>query len=255
MEFTDLSNLILTIDTREKNTDRINSISDAFENFGACVEFSKLELCDYHIQGIFRDKEINLGIEAKSLPDYANSYKDLSWKLLEAYKYYEDVAIFVETGQYGLKIEGLHAFIRNPKAPGDIGDILTVAELHNSLQSFRESGIIVHELSYAAQFPYTAYATMIYLSKEFHHGVETKIEDVNNYTRDDIYWGTISMLVKIPGIGIKTAQKLMEKLGNLYWCVSMSEEDIADIIGRRNARNVYEFFRSTKYLNEIRKIK
>ena len=57
-----LSSLILIIDTREQDLKRINNIKNFFEKHGAIVERSKLDLCDYHIEGSFRDKDINLGI-------------------------------------------------------------------------------------------------------------------------------------------------------------------------------------------------
>ncbi|MDT8337554.1 MAG: ERCC4 domain-containing protein, partial [Candidatus Izemoplasmatales bacterium] len=121
-----LSSLMVTIDTREKDVKRINAISTFFEKHGAVVERNTLNLCDYHIEGSFRDKEINLGIEGKTLVDFSQSYQDLPHKLLKSYELYDHVGLIVETGAYGFTVghDGLLCTIKNPSVPDGKADIL-----------------------------------------------------------------------------------------------------------------------------------
>ena len=211
-------------------------------------------MCDYYIKGDFRGKYINLGIEAKGLYDYALNYKDLKDKLLRSFELYDNVGLFIESGRYGLKIDSnnpLHAYLKihidNLSQETGNADVIRLAELHNSLHSFSQSGIMVYQLSSAAQFPLSIYSALIYLSNDVHNGLTPK--------KQDIYFTSVAMLSKIDGIGVKTAMKLLDELGNIYWCSMMSEDDLQDIIGKSNGSKVYNFLRSMEILDKKRKIK
>jgi hypothetical protein len=244
-----LSSLILTIDTREKDLKRINNITTFFEKHNAIVDRSKLDLCDYHIEGSFRDIEINLGIEAKTLVDFSSTYTDLPHKLLKSFELYDHVGLFVQTGNYAFNIgeDGLLCTIRNPAVIDGYADILTLPSLENSLGSWANEGIIVRQLLHEAQWPYTMYNVLISLSKEAHHGLELK-------STDD-YSVTLNMLVKVPGIGVESAKKLIKEFGNLYWMNLACWEDLEFTIGKNKANILYNFFRSKELIDKASTIR
>lgn len=244
-----LSSLILTIDTREKDLKRISSITKFFEQHGAIVEKNKLELCDYHIQGDFREKEINLGIEAKSLVNFSSSYKDLPHKLLKAHDLYNHVGLFVETNGYSFNVgeDGLLCTIKNHSVQDGKADILTLPSLENSLGSWAQEGIIVRQLQHVAQWPYTMYNVLISLSKDFHSGLQLK--------SNDDYSVTLNMLIKIPGIGINSAKKLIKQFGNIYWMALACEDDLIFTIGKEKGLKLYEFLRSKPLIDQASSIR
>lgn len=240
-----LSSLLLIIDTREKDQKRISAITTFFEKHGAIVEREKLDLCDYHIEGIFRDKDINIGIEGKKLGvDFDSSYKDLPHKLLKSYELYSDVALFVQTGSYSFNVadDGLMATIKNPAVKDSKADILTLPSFENSLGSWANEGIIVRQLQYEAQWPFTMYNVLINLTKEFHGGLQLK--DIDDKAV------TLNMLVKIPGIGIESANKLIKQFGSLYWMVLSCWEDLESTVGKQKATTLYNFFRSKELIDD-----
>jgi len=244
-----LSSLLLIIDTREKDQKRINAITTFFEKHGAIVEKEKLDLCDYHIEGIFRDKDINLGIEAKTLVDFSSSYKDLPHKLLKSFDLYDHVGLFVQTGNYAFTVgdDGLLCTIKNPAVRDGKADILTLPSLENSLGSWANEGIIVRQLQHEAQWPYTMYNVLINLTKEVHSGLQLKDIDDRSVT--------FNMLVKIPGIGIESANKLIKQFGSLYWMVLSCWEDLESTVGKQKATTLYNFFRSKELIDEASSIR
>lgn len=244
-----LSSLILIIDTREQDLKRINNIKNFFEKHGAIVEHSKLDLCDYHIEGVFRDKDINLGIEAKTLVDFSSSYKDLPHKLLKSFDLYDHVGLFVQTGSYSFNVgdDGLLCTIKNYAVQGGKSDILTLPSLENSLGSWANEGIIVRQLQHEAQWPYTMYNVLVNLTKEVHNGLQLK--DIDDYS------STLNMLVKIPGIGIESAKKLIKQFGNFYWISVACADDLYITIGKQKGEYLYQFLRSKELIDKASMIR
>lgn len=244
-----LSSLILTYDSREKDLKRINAITTFFEKHGAIVEREKLDLCDYHIEGIFRDKDINLGIEAKTLVDFSSSYQDLPHKLLKSFDIYDHVGLFVQTGSYSFNVgdNGLLCTVKNPAVHDGKADILTLPSLENSLGSWANEGIIVRQLQHEAQWPYTMYNVLINLTKDVHNGLQLK-------TTDD-YSSTLNMLVKIPGIGVESAKKLIKQFGNFYWISVACADDLYMTIGKQKGEMLYQFLRSKELIDKASMIR
>lgn len=244
-----LSSLMVVVDSREKDQKRISAITTFFEKHGAIVEREKLDLCDYHIEGEFRDKEINLGIEAKTLVDFSSSYQDLPHKLMKAHELFDDVGLFVQTGQYGFNIgdDGLLCTVKNPAVRDGHADILTLPSLENSLGSWANDGIIVRQLQHEAQWPYTMYNVLISLAKPIHSGLQLK--------EPDPYSVTLNMLIKIPGIGIESAKKLIDQFGNFHWIACHSWDDLKDTVGASKATILHDVFNNQEMVRDSQRIK
>lgn len=244
-----LSSLLIMIDTREKDQKRINAITTFFEKHNAIVERAKLDLCDYQIEGDFRGKEINLGIEAKTLVDFSSSYQDLPHKLMKSYNLYDNVGLFVETGSYGFNVgnDGLLCTVKNPAVRDGHADILTLPSLENSLGSWANDGVIVRQLQHPAQWPYTMYNVLISLTKDVHNGLQLKDPDP--------YSITLNMLVKIPGIGIESAKKLINQFGNMHWIGCHSWDDLKDTVGAGKATILYDIFNNQDMVRDSQRIK
>lgn len=244
-----LSSLLVIIDTRERDQKRISAITTFFEKHGAIVEKSKLDLCDYHIEGDFRGKEINLGIEAKTLVDFSSSYQDIPPKLMKSYDLYSDVALFVQTGQYGFNVgaDGLLCTIKNPAVRDGHADILTLPSFENALGSWANDGIIVRQVQHPAQWPYTMYNILISLAKPIHSGLQLKELDPYSVTKN--------MLVCIPGIGIESADKLIDQFGNFHWIACHSWDDLKDTVGASKATILHDVFNNQDMVRDSQRIK
>lgn len=237
------SEIVVTIDTREKKQSRIKAITNYFEERGGIVELQKLDLCDYEICGIFREKEINLGIECKSMVDFMNSYKDLPDKLARSFELYDHVALFVVEGTYQIKedIDGYNCTLINPALEGDKGNTLKLAVYESALESWTREGIIIRRLRSELQWPYSMKNLMAYLVKDTYGGLY-----LADKSDESIMF---NMLMCIPGVGIKQAKKLYHDFGNLYWICHMAEDHILDCLGPKRGKKIYDFLHS-KDLND-----
>lgn len=231
----DLSEVFCIIDTREQNKARINAVTEFIESHGGAVEHSKLDLCDYKIEGIFREKEICLGIEAKSLSDFSGSYQDLPDKLSRSFELYNDVALFVEIPQIRISSsDGFHATIINQSVPDGSADVLQYAVLQNSLASWQSEGVHVRQLQNEAFWGYAIASVLISITKDTHRGLEiTKVKDFKSQY--------LNILSKFDGIGQKTALKVIKNFPNLYWLCTYSEDDLKDAIGKVTGSKLYQF--------------
>ena len=247
----DLSNLIITIDTREKSRERIQVISSFFEKHGAAVDYSKLDLCDYHIEGNFRNKDINLGIEAKSLVDFTSSHKDLSDKLKRSYDLYKDVGLFVESGSYSFTVEhdGLHCVISNPAVKDGKADILKLAVFENLLGSLAYEGIIVRQLINIEQWPYSIFNALIHITKESHSGLKIKSNDYRSQL--------INILTEPEGLGLEFANKMLSNYWNLTQLIQYRNiHNQIDLGISKNQAGIWEEFCDNEILkSSAQKIK
>ena len=226
------SEIILTIDTREKKEDRIKHISNFFEYRGAYVEKKALTRCDYWIDGIYKDKDISLGIEYKTIEDFAGSFKDLSWKLTESYEFYKDVALFVETGKYDLIDVENGTLIRNYKLK-DMEGTLRYDIFQNLLRSFERDGIYTQTFLNTFEFPRSVLNLMNYIIKPMHKGIQYK-----NECYEDIYR---NMLMQFPGIGAAKANKIIEDFSSFHELSTYAENHLQDSIGKVNGTRLYNF--------------
>lgn len=224
----EFSELVLYYDSREQSNvegrPRVKRIIKWFEERGGTmISEMAIPLTDYVIcggydeatktfmPGTFRGKEICLGTEYKTMQDYSGSASDLDWKLIEAYKYFTQVALFVEEGEIGLSFVDGKAFIKNPCVPGGKADVTVYEHYKNEIDRFSQIADI-----HVRTFPFETFidvnfdSLMILLSEE---------PKVRLYCRgegkDDAKAAFITALLAIPKIGVKTALKFTEIYPNL----------------------------------------
>lgn len=230
----ELENIILTIDTREQNQKRIKAVEEWGQAHGAIVEHSALSLCDYRLLGEFRSIPVNIGIEAKAMPDIATSYSELSDKLARSYQLYDDVALFVEAANYTFTpdADNFHAIIDNPMVRNGNANVLPLAVYENMLASFQREGIHVRQLRSETHFPYAISGLLISITKPIHTGLHIKSKD---YTSQ-----YLNVLAKVPHISMARATKLIKNYPAMEWLCSASEESLKQVLGKVGSQ-VYEF--------------
>lgn len=224
--------LIVTIDTREQDKNRVKSIYSYFEDRGACVLEESLKRCDYWIEGEYNNSLVNLGIEYKTLNDFSGSYKDLPWKLAEAHDLFTHVGLFVETGKYDLADSDTGTLIRN-YALKDMDGVLRYSTLQNMLRTFEREGIYTQTFINLFEFPRSIHNLLNYITKESHQGLNFKGKDYDSTFRN--------VLIKLPGIGIKGAQKGVENFTSLHEICILSENHLQDVWGKKTGSKVYDF--------------
>lgn len=237
-----LSECFCIIDSREKNTKRIDAVKEFIESHGGAVEIGALPLCDYKIEGIFREKEICIGIEAKSLTDFSGSYQELPDKLARSFELYNDVALFVEIPQIRTSsTDGFHAIIVNQSVPDGSADVLQYAVLQNSLESWQREGVHVRQLQSESLWGYAIASVLISITKDTHRGLEiTKVKDYKSQY--------LNILSKFDGIGLKTAQKIVTQYPNLFWLCEKSEDDLRETIGKVTGKKLYDFIHNNELI-------
>lgn len=230
--------LILTIDTREKGTERINSIQNYFELRGAYVEKKALKRCDYWIDGVYRDIQVDIGIEYKTIEDFAGSHQDLPWKLAESFDTYSDVALFVETGQYDLIDVESGTLIRNYRLKDKEGT-LRYDVFQNMLRSFARDGIYTQTFLNVFEFPRSVHNLLNYIVKPTHKGIQYKSTDASSIYRN--------MIMQIPGIGIHKANKCVVDFPTLYDLCINAVDHHQEVFGKITGNRVYEFCRNGEW--------
>lgn len=241
----ELSDIIITIDTREQNKKRIKAVEEWAQAHGAIIEHSKLDLCDYVLLGEFRGVPVNLGIEAKGLSDFASSFQDLPNKLARAYTLYDNVALFIEANNYSFQVDsdGFHATISNPNVRNGDADVLPLAVYENMLASFQMEGVHVRQLRSEAHFPYAIAGLLINITRPLHTGLTIKDKSFTSQY--------LNVLGKVPGIGYKKAQKLIECYSNMFWLCSASEESYKEVLGKVTGYQLYNFIRNPELIIDL----
>jgi ERCC4-type nuclease len=233
------SDTVLTIDTREQNRLRIQSVREYFEEHGAVVVREKLDLCDYRVEGTYRGVEMDLGVEAKSLPDFMGSIQDLPHKLLRSYDLYRDVGLFLEASSLDLSVEeGKPVMILHPARDRGVESTIPLSALENALYSWNLAGVHVRRLYSEKQFPFSLESVMDWIAKPIHDGLYQRGR-AGDYTLQ--YMNT---LVKIPGVGGKTARKILRNWVNWRQLVEAQRRELEEVLGKARGRRLYEFLRS-----------
>jgi hypothetical protein len=238
---TEFEELDVVIDTREKDNIRINTFKSYFESRGACVTKGTLHRCDYSIEGIYRDIPIKLGIEYKSLDDFAGSHSELPWKMVESYDTYEDVALFVEMGQYDLQdLDDGGSMFCNYAIRDKIG-VLRYDVFQNMLRSFAMDGVYIQTYPYTFEFPRSAHNLMNYIVKPMHNGIRYKPKSF-----EEVY---TNMLMQMPGIGLTNAKKIKEHFKNFYELCVFAEPHHIDAVGNATGKKLHKFFHSGEMID------
>lgn len=241
-----LSNIIITVDSREQNKKRISSVELWGAQHNAVIEHHKLERCDYSLEGTFNGYEISLGIEAKSLSQFCSEdKKEIKRKLVESYNYFSEVAFFIETGNYEYAdLDGKKLI--QIRAGTEFINGCSLAEFEGTLETLQASGIHVRQLRSEFQFPDSIHNLLTYITNE-HELITTKSK-----TYPEAYKRT---LMSLQGIGIQGARKLIEAYPNMFWLCSASEESYQKILGKKTGSNLYSFIRNHELETDIWKDK
>ncbi len=246
----ELENLILTIDTHEEankeEKTRIKSITEWFIfNGGSEVYHEELGLCDYEFLGKFRGNPINLRIEYKTWDNFlTDSIDDMEDKLKRSKEICDTVALFIETGNYTFKpnlnnnhcILDYSGFVKNSmKQNGNLEpQSKTLAAFEGFCDTLQSNEIHVRQLRGEAQFPYSVYNLLVYLTTSHRLKVKTMTYEswlLNHY-------------MDLPTVGIVKAKNLILRYPNPFWIGSASEESLVAVLGAVTGRVVYQHLRS-----------
>ncbi len=134
------SELCIIADSRERDAKRISAVKEYVEKLGGVFEVSGLPNNgggDYHIQGYYKESEIDLCIEYKTLVDFSSSYQQLPERFRNAYTMYNEVALVLEIPKYSFSIEadGFHGTIQNKAVRDGSADVLKYFTFQGMLQS------------------------------------------------------------------------------------------------------------------------
>ena len=195
----------IIIDHQEKNSLLISELID----LGFEIEFTRLKVADYIIKGV--------AIERKTISDFIGSIKNKRLlRQLEELQQYEKKLLIIE-GIYeqelytdSQEIEGMHAnAIR--------GFLLSV------LLSFKVPILFTKDYQDTAKF-------MDVLSRKKNTqdiGLNVSKKTLSNDERSQF------ILEGFPGIGPKTAKKLLKEFGNIKKIMNASEEKLKEILGKK----------------------
>jgi len=195
----------IIIDHQEKNSLLISELID----LGFEIEFTRLKVADYLIKGV--------AIERKTISDFVGSIKNKRLlRQLEELQQYEKKLLIVE-GIYeqelyvdSAEIEGMHAnAIR--------GFLLSV------LLSFKVPILFTKDYQDTAKF-------MDVLSRKKSTqdiGLNVSKKTLNNEERSQF------ILEGFPGVGPKTAKKLLKEFVTLKKIFNASEEELKKILGKK----------------------
>ena len=195
----------IIIDHQEKNSLLISELID----LGFEIEFTRLKVADYIVKGV--------AIERKTISDFIGSIKNKRLlRQLEELQQYEKKLLIIE-GIYeqelytdSQEIEGMHAnAIR--------GFLLSV------LLSFKVPILFTKDYQDTAKF-------MDVLSRKKNTrdvGLNVSKKTLNNDERSQF------ILEGFPGIGPKTAKKLLKEFGDIKKIMNASEEELKEILGKK----------------------
>lgn len=229
-----LSELTLTIDTREKDQSRINTISKYFKSRNAHVILSKLDTLDYRIQGFYNDKEVDLGIEFKTGSDFAGNFTELNDRFARASLEYEDIGFILQHDHSSITDkETLNTEVTAYCYHVTNETILSCnySALQNTLRTYEREGILTGEINGLFEFPRMCITFLNYITADNHKGICFENGDKRN------------VLMKVPGIGVNGADKLLLKFGSIHNVFIADEEDIKNCIGNKKGEKFIEYIR------------
>lgn len=234
--------LIVTADSRERDAKRVQSLCGFVGFHGGAFEVLGLPNnggCDYRVEGVYKEQDINLGIEYKTLTDFSSSYQKLGQRFRNAYNYYDEVALVLEVPKYAFTLEpdGFHGTISNPRVRDGKADVLKYATFQGVLQSIARSGVYVVRIQNSDEFPYALGWLVNYISNPIHTMMDWGL---NEYS--DQY---LSSLSKIPSVGIKKASKIASEYPRYHELVEASQKELQELLGDRGGSAVYEFLHGT----------
>ena len=240
----EFSELVCIADTRERMKSRINRMEAFITSKGGMFDRSKLDLCDYHIEGYFRGKQINLGIEYKTFIDYNSSKEDLNDKLFRSGKLYDTIALFVEENGLSLAHGDRGTFVKIMQVPDEKANITNYHGYKNHLDSLAFDGIHVRTFQHEAFFVEDVYSLLLHLSKDCHKGLHIKGGDYNTQF--------CNSLCKLDGLGPVGTSKITDVVPNFTKLVEYSHFDglFEKIIGPIHGKKLRAFIQNDTNVKE-----
>lgn len=234
-----LNELDIIIDTRENDQRRIDNVAKFFDERGAYVCKCALKTCDYHITGRFNDHDIDIGIEFKTGSDYAGSFEGLNDRLARAFEQYDHVGLILQHTHNELS-DGPDG---NPSYTYNLKEGLTLYcnyfTLQNGLRSFGNEGVLVGQAWSSYEVPRLMVAFLYYITSDNHHGLCFKDRyDIRN------------SILKMPGVGVKTANKLIERYGTIYNIITAPSNDIKLTLGPKTGERFIKYIGRDDYGND-----
>jgi len=244
----ELNELIVTADTREEANRKVKTRVSCLEKYitehGGVFEHAALPNkygLDYKIEGFYRNVQVNLGIEYKTLPDLISNSSILNTRLASACQEYQDTALFIEMGNYITSSkDGIHAFFVNPAViDGFIDELMNTAMLEGMIESWTRDGLHIRKFRNEDEFPQYFIDLLGYIVKPFHSGLE-----LSNGNYKSQY---LSSLAKLPGIGFKTASKILNSFPNYYWLSSYDVSQLQKVLGNITGRKLHDFLHNHEF--------
>ena len=240
----EFSELVCIADTRERMKSRIDRMETFITSKGGLFDRSKLDLCDYHIEGYFREKPVNIGIEYKTFIDYNSSKEDLNDKLFRSGKLYDTIALFVEENGLSLAHSDRGTFVKIMQVPDEKANITNYHGYKNHLDSLAFDGIHVRTFQHEAFFVEDVYSLLLHLSKDCHKGLHIKGGDYNTQF--------CNSLCKLDGLGLVGTSKITDVIPNLARLVEFSNFDglFEKIIGPIHGKKLRNFIQNDTNVKE-----
>jgi len=195
----------IIIDYREKNS----LVASTLVELGFEIEFRELKVADYLVN--------NIAIERKTISDFINSIINKRIiKQLQELKQYENKLLIIE----GIDEQELYS-----------DDNLNEKTIHpNAIRGFLLSVTIKHKIPVILTKNYedtAKYLAVLARKKEKESSLNVTKKSLNKKERLQF------ILEGFPGIGPKTAKKLLSHFGTIKNIANSSIEEIAKIIGKR----------------------
>ena len=240
----EFSELVCIADTRERMQSRINRIEEFITSKGGMFERAKLDLCDYHIEGYFREQPINIGIEYKTFIDYNSSKEDLNDKLFRSGKLYDTIALFIEENGLSLAHGDNGTFVKIMQVPDERANITNYHAYKNHLDSLSFDGVHVRTFQHEAFFIEDVYSLLLHLSKDCHKGLHIKGNDYDTQF--------CNALCKLDGMGPVGTFKITNVVPNLAKLVEYAHFDglFEKIIGPIHGKKLRAFIQNDIHVKE-----
>jgi hypothetical protein len=240
----EFSELVCIADTRERMKSRINRMEAFITSKGGLFDRSKLDLCDYHIEGYFREQPINIGIEYKTFVDYNSSKEDLNDKLFRSGKLYDTIALFIEENGLSISHTDTGTFVKIVQVPDERANITNYHAYKNHLDSLSFDGIHVRTFQHEAFFIEDVYSLLLHLSKDCHKGLHIKGNDYDTQFHN--------ALCKLDGMGPVGTFKITNVVPNLSRLVEYSHFDglFEKIIGPVHGKKLRAFIQNDTHVKE-----
>ena len=214
----EITKIKITIDYREKNC----LIPSELVNKGFEIEFKELKVADYLVKGV--------AIERKTVNDFISSMINKRLlRQLEEIQQYPKRLLIIE----GIEEQELYSNSENTKKKG----------IHpNAIRGFLISILLKYKVPiiFAKDYKDTAkFISVLAKKQENETALNVSKKTLNKKERLQF------ILESFPGLGPKTAKKLLEKFKTLSRIFNASEEELKELLGKKAEifkKLIYEYY-------------